>query len=160
VITNCSDVIPLLLQHLLQLVSGTMAVLPGLHDHAAEPLVDGRHARQLEGRIELGKLLRRVEYELGVPLHLLISRVGRSYDLREDDALVFLRCQLRRRCHEQIHGACQQQQAQHHQHLPRLQPTGQDTQVRGAQPAEYAVYEVDKTPLFLLSPEYGRAHHW
>jgi len=153
------QIICLLLQHFLQLVGRALAVLPGLHDHAAESLVDGRDTRQLEGRIELGKLLRCVEHQFGVPLHLLKSRVRRSNDLRENDTLVFLRGQLRLGCHEQIYSPCEQQHAQHHQHLPGLQPTGQDTQVSGAQPAEDAVYEVNKAPFFLLGAEYIRAHH-
>ncbi len=94
---------------------------PGLEQHAAEALVGRRHAGDLEHLVVLGNALGDLEHLLRVDIHLLRGRIRRADDLRQHDALVLLRRELRLRRHEQVDDAAEQDHAHHDRHRPGVE---------------------------------------
>ena len=142
---RAGDVIPALLQHLLQLIRGARALAPGLEQHAAEACVHRALAHVLEHAVVLGQRRSVLEHLLAVGLHLLVGRIRRALDLRHHHALVLARRQFRIGRGEQVDRQAQHAGAQDHQHLPGPQPFGRAAAGRTAAPGRNCGPGVSRT---------------
>jgi hypothetical protein len=135
------------------------ALIPRLEQRAADALIDGWNARDLEHLRVLGLATRNLKHLVRVGLHLLRSRIGRAIDLREHDALVFLRRELRLGEFEARHQHQQQQQGHHDHDRPGIEQCMQRAVIAVAEPLKISIDEPDQPAAILARAEECRAHH-
>ena len=135
------------------------ALVPVLHQHAANALVDRGHAGDLEHLLVFRHGLGDLEHLVGIGQHLVRSRRRRTHHLGRDQALVLFGRQLGLG-HLEHQAQAQEQQHRHHdQHRPGVEQAVQQALVAASHRAKDPVDRDHQHAAVLLAGEDARAHH-
>ncbi|MNE46563.1 hypothetical protein D3C80_1409060 [compost metagenome] len=136
-----------------------LAFVPGFEQKTADARLHAVEAVDLERRVVLRKRLEdRTEF-IGVSVQVI--QVGRLRRRRhhEDDALVFIRCQLRAGEHQQYRDQAQHQHGKHQHHRTGIEGAVQNMLIADLEALEEHVQAMRQARRVFFMAQQQRAHH-